>query len=70
MTTMPAELYPAMCDAGVVPYAKPRLKEYKPFAAWNDDRKVLSGPSVIGEENPPGLSSAIARSTGARKELT
>jgi hypothetical protein len=67
MTTMPAELYPQCVTWGVVPYAKPSLKKYKLFAAWNEDG--TQRPSVIGEENPPGLSSAIARSTGARKEL-
>ena len=67
MTTMPAELYPQCVTWGVVPYAKPSLKKYKAIRSL--ERGWDQRPSVIGEENPPGLSSAIARSTGARKEL-
>jgi len=67
MTTMPAELYPAMCEVGRSALCETQFEEVQAIRSL--ERGWDQRPSVIGEENPPGLSSAIARSTGARKEL-
>lgn len=67
MTATPAELYPVMCDVGRSALCETQFEEVQAIRSLNEDG--TQRPSVISEENPPGLSSAIARSTGARKEL-